>query len=280
MDGPPPDLLLAEGVPLNHVPPPPPPAPPAAEKPKKKKEKEAPVETFEDEMEDVSESEVEEALDAEERAELMEKKVRKTLCFAVLSACGIICLIQLISRLCEKFSSAEYTGEDEIVNAAGNAAPVPPPPAGVEAAVAQNMAVAASQGAAASTAAGTTTAATVAATAASTAAVTSVTSTASVVGVSAVAVTGVGMATGVVPYPWGSHHPCHVFLDELVNHPGRVNLHLKNLPPNFFNVRGNTPLIESAFTEAYNKVLGSCVAHSIEGHNDTLLNSTDRKSVV
>lgn len=290
------DLLLAEGVPLAPTKPetpstggltddplssPPVPAPEKTKKSKKtKKKEEAQPEVFEDEMEEQSVSEAEEELSAEEKAEQKEKEVRKTLFWAVLNACGLIFLITLISKLCQRFSDADYAGEDEFLNAAGtNVAGPVPPPAGVETAVnmgvAQNMAVVASQGAAASTAAGTTSAVAVAATA--TAAVTSVTSTASVVGVSAVAVTGVGMATGVVPVPslpWASNHPCHAFLEELSPRRGHVNLHIKNLPPNFFNVPANTPAIEMAFTEAFNKVLGTCVADNIEDHNGTDTNVT------
>lgn len=284
--------LLPESAPTLPPPPPPPPItpqegmpPPLPQrpqeegKPKSKKPKEAAPEVFEDELEDVSESEADEALTAEEKAEKTERQVRKMLCISILSACGMLFLISLISKLIQRLSSSDYTGEDEFVNAAGANAPIPPPPAGVEQAVnmgiAQQMAVAASQSAAAGSAAGATSAAAVSAAAA--VAVSSVTS-AGVVGSSVVAITGVGMVTGVVPVPFflsANPQPCQVFLDGMALYPGHVNLHMKNIPKNFFSAPDNIDAIEMAFTEAFNKVLGTCFDYSLAGDsNNTTTNST------
>ncbi|CAB9512128.1 expressed unknown protein [Seminavis robusta] len=251
-------------------------------KKKKKKEEEKPTETFEDEPEDdedVSVSQHDEELDADEKAVQTEKKVRMQFCIGILTACGLLAIVQFIAFLCRKFGNADDAGVDEgdvvhAVQAGAPPAPVPGTETAINTAVAQQMAVAASQGAAASTAAGGASAAAVSAAAVS-ASLVSVSSSASLVGVSAVTVTGVGMATGVLPNPFvvPPKHPCHEFIADMTPRPGHVNLHLDGLPHNFFSVNKNTPAVETAFAEAFNNAIGVCLEHTVAGHNDT--NSTD-----
>jgi len=81
----------------------------------------------EDKMDDeeslVSTSEHDEDPDSVDLAEEQERKTRRTLCFALLSALGIIALGQLLSRLLSKFfnSSGEDVAADAAADAAGDA---------------------------------------------------------------------------------------------------------------------------------------------------------------
>ena len=270
------DMMVAEGVPLTAGKASMPPMQESVSTKKKSKKKEEKIESFDDEyLDDASDSWQEEKLTAEEKAEKREQEVKKSLCWAILSACGLIFVMTLVSKLLQRFQSndAGGMGEDELLNAAGNALP-PPPPGGttaVNAAVAQNMAVAAGQGAAASTAVGTTTAAAAAAaTATATTVTVSAISTTAVIGVSAVTVASV--ASGVVPIPGftGAHVPCHEFLDNMKPREGNLVLHMQGMG-DFLNFPANEPLLEEAFVKTYNNILGTCVAHSVEGHNDTLI---------
>ena len=239
------------------------------------------METFDDEYQDNDDASYQDegdddSLSPEEKAEKREKEVKKTLCWAVLNALGMVFLMGLVSKLLQRMSSSggEDMGvQDELVQVAGQALPAPPPgtSGAIHAGIAQNMAVAAGQGAAASTAAGTTGAAATAAAAATVATTTVVTG--STVGITAVSMTGLAMVTGVLPNPLTSDAglPCHEFIHDMKVRSGEVVLHVEGLKKNFFNDPNTKELLEEAFTKSYNDILGTCVEHMVEGHNDTLL---------
>jgi hypothetical protein len=280
VEAPPP--MVAVGVPA-----PPAPLPPAMEKeksvktmPKTKtktaKKEEPPIETFEDEEASISEHY--EALDADEKAERVEQKVKRQLCYSILTACGIIFVLHLIFKYCGRGDDSPIDEGDamNVVNAV-----TPPVPTGAEAgvvntAVAQQMAVAASQGAAASTAAGTASAATVSTAAA--ASIVTMATTPTVMAVSAVAVTGVA-AGGIYMAPPKPIHPCREFVADMVARPGYLNLHLEGLPHNIFSIgEEDTHGMEMAFTTAFNKALGVCLQHIAAGDNETKIANTNETS--
>jgi len=78
------------------------------------------------------------------------------------------------------------------------------------------------------------------------------------------------MATGVVPVTFAYYaHPCHQFVEHMVDRPGRLSLHLEGLDEQFLNGPKSGETLQTAFLTAYNKVLGTCVDHTAPGHNDT-----------
>ena len=72
--------------------------------------------SYQDE-DDLSDSQEDDEASTIDMAEENEKKVRKSLLFAILSACGLLLCIQLIGRLLARCTSSGGDGADEIVAA-------------------------------------------------------------------------------------------------------------------------------------------------------------------